>query len=176
MPYHLILRQLPCCILACLFATSSFAAQQAPEHDLKAAFIYNFIQFTEWPEGSLKGQVVNLCASSGTLMYMALQAISGKTSQNRTLSLKPIQTTLLTDCNVLIADHSEQDLFGKIRTELGQTPVLTIIDGTDPGQNQFLIGMNIVDGRITFIIDKTRATALKLSFSSRLLRLAAKVQ
>lgn len=175
MPCRFILRQLLGCILAGLFTTSTTAAQQAPEHDLKAAFIYNFIQFTEWPEGELKSKGVNLCASSGTLLYTALQAISGKTSQNRTLTLKPTQTTQLGDCNVLIAGKLDQALLDRVHSELARTPVLTIMDGAEPSQNNFLIGMTIVDGRITFIINKTLASELKISFSSRLLRLAARV-
>lgn len=55
-------------LLLLLATPSAFA--QAPEHDLKAAFIYNFIQFTQWPEAAMKGGTINLCSSSGTLLLV----------------------------------------------------------------------------------------------------------
>lgn len=155
--------------------TCAFSAQKAPEHDLKAAYIYNFIQFTEWPEDGLKSSTLNVCASAGTVLYVALQAIVGKTSHNRTIALKSLQTTPATDCNVLIAEKSDRELYSQIRHKIANLPILTISDDAELTTGDFMITIAILNERIRFVINSTRALEVKMVFSSRLLRLAAKV-
>ena len=46
--------------------TSSFASSQtASEQTLIVAFLYNFLKFTEWPDGSIKNEI-NLCTDKSS--------------------------------------------------------------------------------------------------------------
>lgn len=149
---------------------------QAPEHDLKAAFIYNFVQFTSWPETALKGSTINLCVSQGTRLYMALQAIAGKPAHNRAILLRPLAEAQAGDCHVLVASADDRERTSLLRRLAERQPVLTITDDPELIRDGMMIGMALDNGRIAFIIDNTRAAQHGLAISSRLLRLARSVQ
>lgn len=163
-------------IAACFAANGAMAAEQVPEHELKAAFIYNFIQFTQWPEGQLKGSNLNVCVSQGTILHMALQAIAGKSAHGRVIALQPLPSAPVAGCHVLVAEMSDRPRLPQIRRAISTEPVLTITDDPDLMRDGFMIGMLVEGNRIAFLVDNTRAAEVKLIVSSRLLRLAKSVR
>lgn len=171
-----LLRQMLLAIAATGAAISSASAQPAAEHDLKAAFIYNFVQFTHWPEGALKGGTINVCVSKGAILHMALEPIAGKTAHGRIIALTPIQNEAVTGCHVLVAENGDRNRLAQFRKLIADGPVLTITDDPELMREGFMIGMLIEGSRIAFIVDNTRASGAKLAISSRLLRLAKSVQ
>lgn len=171
-----LLRQMLLAIATCFFANGTMAAEQVPEHELKAAFIYNFIQFTQWPGGQLKGGTLNVCVSPGSVMHMALQAISGKRAHGQMIALQPLPTVPAAGCHVLVAGSNDRVHLPQIHRAITSEPVLTITDNPEWVRDGFMIGMVVEGGRIAFLIDNTRANEVKLVVSSRLLRLAKHVQ
>lgn len=163
-------------IAACLVAVGAALAQPAAEHDLKAAFIYNFIQFTQWPEDHLKGASLNVCATPGTIMYMALQAVAGKTAHGRVIALQALQADRVSTCHVLVAENGDRGRISQIRRVIANEPVLTITDDPELMHEGFMIGMTLDGNRVVFVIDNSRANEAKLAVSSRLLRLAKSVR
>lgn len=172
----LLLRQTLFAIAACCAATGMAVAEPAAEHELKAAFIYNFIQFTQWPEDQIKGGTLNVCASPGSILHTALQAIVGKSAHGRTIALQPLPTVQAAGCHVLVAETSDRSQLAQIRRAIASDPVLTITDDPELMREGFMIGMLVEGNRITFHIDNTRAAEVKLVVSSRLLRLAKNVR
>lgn len=163
-------------LLTTIVVTATSAIAQVPEHDLKAAFIYNFVQFTQWPEGSIRGSKINLCASPGSLLYMALQGLTGKTVHGKAIAILPLAGSTPGDCQVVIATGNDHPQASQIR-KLTEGPVLSITD--DPEllrDGRMVIGLAVESGRVTFIIDNTRAIEGRLVVSSRLLRLAKGVR
>ena len=60
------------------------------EDEVKAAFVYNFAKFVEWPTDKINGHI-NLCIlGDSPLGFAALKAIDGRTVQD-----KQLVTTLL---------------------------------------------------------------------------------
>lgn len=176
MRLHRLLRQMLFTIAASGAAIGGALAQPATEHDLKAAFIYNFVQFTQWPEGALKGGTINLCVSRGTILHMALEPIAGKTAHGKIVALTPFQNEAVTGCHVLVAESDDRNKLGQLRRLMADGPVLTITDDPELMREGFMIGMLVESRRIAFIVDNTRATGARLTISSRLLRLARSVQ
>lgn len=172
----LLLRQTLFGIAACCVAAGTALAEPAPEHELKAAFIYNFIQFTQWPENQLKGSTLNVCVSPGTILHMALQAIVGKNAHGRVIALQPLPSAQVAGCHVLVAEMSDRVRLPQIRRAISTEPVLTITDDPELMREGFMIGMLVEGHRIAFLVDNTRATEAKLVVSSRLLRLAKNVR
>lgn len=165
-----------CGVAACCAVTGSALAEPAPENELKAAFIYNFIQFTQWPESAFKGDSLNLCASPGTVLYAALQPIAGKVAHGRTIALIALQAEQSAGCHVLVAASGDRGRTPLIRRAIASEPVLTVTDDPELMRDGFMIGMVLEGSRITFVIDNTRAIEAKLAVSSRLLRLAKSVR
>ena len=68
-----------CLIISCLggiptlTAPTAFAAPAASEQTLTAAFLYNFMKFTEWPQGIVTDHIT-LC-STKSLPFEELDAI-----------------------------------------------------------------------------------------------------
>lgn len=152
------------------------AFAQAPEHDLKAAFIYNFVQFTQWPEAALKGGTINLCSSTGTLLNMALQGVAGKTAHGRAIAIVPLAGAAPGDCHVVVATEEDRSRLALVRRIARSGPVLSVTDDPELLREGVLIGMELDGRHVTFVIDNSRASAAGLVLSSRLLRLAKSVQ
>ncbi|MGH9344664.1 MAG: YfiR family protein, partial [Terriglobia bacterium] len=69
--------------------------QSAPERQVKAAFLYNFAKFVEWPPQTFasSSDPFVLCAYGKNPVADALkQGVEGKTVQNRTISVKIVKT------------------------------------------------------------------------------------
>lgn len=155
---------------------SAFAQQAASEHDLKAAFIYNFIQFTQWPKGSGDSGPLNVCANPGGPLFSSLLTVAGKPAAGRPLLLLPLADARAERCHVLVATEVDRPQIAAILAVVGEAPVLTITDDAESIRFGLMIGMAIESGKMTFIIDNTRAGRVGLNISSRLLRLARSVQ
>ncbi len=169
--------RLAACGLALLLALSGRAgAQQAPEHELKAAFVYNFIQFTQWPREAPAGAALHLCASGDSVLFPALQALTGKSAAGRPIVLLPLAETLAEKCQVLVATAEDRPRLALIRQLADSGPVLTVTDDDELTREGLMIGMSVQGGRIVFVVDNTRAGKAGLLISSRLLRLARRVQ
>lgn len=154
------------------------AQQQAvPEHDLKAAFVYNFIQFTQWPvAGSVDGGTLNVCAGRASPLFTALQGIAGKLANGRPIALYAIAEVRPELCHVLVVGETERAAAPLLLRQLGNSPVLTVTDDAELAQQGTMIGMSVEGGRIAFSIDNVRAQRAGLAVSSRLLRLARSVR
>ena len=69
--------------------TPSFASSQtASEQTLIVAFLYNFLKFTEWPDGSIKNEI-NLCTDKSSA-FEELKTISARNVQNKPVQIKYI--------------------------------------------------------------------------------------
>lgn len=177
MPLRRLFRSLVC-LLALLHAGGgyAFAQQAAPEHELKAAFIYNFIQFTQWPKGSADGAAVNVCANRDSALFAALQAIAGKLANGRPIVLQALPEARPELCHVLVATEPDRVQIAALMQAIGSAPVLTVTDDAEVIRHGLMIGMVVDAGRMAFIVDNTRASRAGLAISSRLLRLARSVQ
>lgn len=156
-----------------LAASDAFA--QASEHELKAAFIYNFVKFAQWPDSAMRGGTINICASPGTLLYSALQGLGGKAAHGKALAVLPLPSSAAGECHVVVATGTDREHRPLLR-RLSAGPVLAVTDDPEMMQDGMMIGMVVESGRIHFTIDNTRATEAGLVVSSRLLRLARSVR
>lgn len=163
-------------IATCLAASAGVCAQQVPEEDLKAAFIYNFVQFTQWPKEALKGELLTICASQGSALYGALQGVAGKAVNERRIALYPLADAAAGNCQVIVATEIDRLRLPLIRRASEGGAVLTVTDDPELIREGMMIGMVVEAGRMSFIVDNTRAGKAGLVISSRLLRLAKIVQ
>jgi hypothetical protein len=156
-------------LLALAAATPTPAA--VPEYQLKAAFLYNFATFTDWPPTA--AALMTVCVLGRDPFGAALDALNGKTVQGQALSTRRIATTNEThDCRVLfIGAESGVDLDATLAALKGR-PILTIAEGKDAVRRGAMIGLVIDGEHIAFDINTTAAHDGGLTLSSKLLRLA----
>jgi hypothetical protein len=155
-------------------------AQASPplEYQVKAAFLYQFLSFVEWPATApptADGMVIGVLGE--TALTAALQPVAARPFRGRPLVIRPLREPRdLGAVHVLFVAGSEKErLTGILRATKG-TSILTIgeIDGfTRLGG---VINFVIVDGKVAFEISVRAADEARLRISSKLLRLARVVE
>ena len=73
---------------------------------IKAAFIYNFARFTEWPDGSFDGSdgKLRICYRQNNPLADALPTIAGERVGNYAIELVPVAATDIgpPDCHIAV--------------------------------------------------------------------------
>lgn len=167
--------------LACFLAGPRAAAQDAlPEYQVKAAYLFNFFKFVEWPEGSCGDPtapvVIGVVGEDPFGSTLAV-VIAGKTVQGRELTVRKYRAGEdLRGAHILFIGASEKKRLPAILLSLRGSCVLTVsdLDGFlgEGGMIQFV---NEND-RIRFAINLSATTQAKLKMSSKLLSLAKVVE
>jgi len=167
-------------VLTLLIAAGIGSASAAPatsEQELTLVFLYNFLKFTEWPEGTANSELV-LCVTNSATFGPELEAISGRSAQNKSVRVKHIDFGENPhDCQLLFLPFEEKPL--RIKEWLKNTenmPILLVSnldDFLDMGGMIILIDDN---NRLQFEVnlDKVKRAGLKLN--SQLLKIARDVR
>ncbi len=147
------------------------------EHLIKAAFVYNFMKFVEWPSSTSDGgPSLSICILGTGPMREALLSLSGKKIGDRTLTVDTcMDMRELRECDVLFITISEKGRLNKILDAIRGASILTISDMDHFVVRGGLIGMITENKRIRFAINLRSARSASLRISSRLLKLASKV-
>ena len=146
-------------------------ADEVAEAELKAAYIYNFLRFTEWPQPMASSQAFILCVPAGSRLLLPLRALDGKPVGASTVTVASFTgpEPLAIACRALLRDDS------LVRPAAGPG-VLSIATGGEGGRNGSIITLSVEGDRLVFDIDSTAAATAGLQFSSQLLRLARTVR
>ena len=145
------------------------------EYRVKAAFLYNFVRFTEWPEGSFEDATtpIRLCILGQDPFGKALDSIRQKKIKHRDIRVvRLLWADEAKQCHVLFIAASARDRLAQIFDFLDGSPVLTVGDMPEAAQVGGIIGLQIVDRKIRFKINVDAARQSGLKLSSRLLNLA----
>ena len=153
---------------------SAIADGSMPEYNMKAAFLYNFALFTEWPK-PIEGQF-NLCALGYGPFDVALAEIDDKLIKGARISVQRITSLAnVKGCQMLYFGETERNSAHKIVDELGDFPILTVTDADDQAKSGIMIGMRLVDKHLTFEVNNEAVHRAHLTVSSKMLWLARKV-
>ena len=170
------------CLLAGLIAVLLVPqpALPAPDQHVKAAFVFNFIRFTEWPPARLSardGQLV-LCVWAGDgPLGDAMRALGGRTVDERPLRVQEIdRTDDLVRCHALfVSDGAARASVGNWLRRAEALSVLTVgeVDGFATGGG--MIGL-VSDGeRMRFEINDRAVKRGGLRLGSQLQQLGRAV-
>ena len=163
-----------CFASSVVWASVAALAQDVPEYRLKAAFIYNFILFTQWP--SPTGESFNLCIYGKDPFGPEIDTLEGKVAAGRTINVqRKAGGESLTGCQGVFIAHSEVDSLPLVLEEIRDKGVLTVADS--PGAVQRGVALNMVTNgaRVSFQANVIAAREAGLALSSKLLRLATEV-
>ena len=164
-------------MLATLFLTAiTAAAQDVTEPALKAAFIYNFAKFTEWPPEVIpNGEPMVLCVLGDIAIGEALeQAVRGRMLAGHSMTV--VQSAPLVRpaerCHLLYISGASAGQAAKVVAGLREEPVLTISDAEGFTQQGGIAQFFFEHGQLRFNIRLESARRARLKLSSRLLALA----
>ncbi len=143
------------------------------ERELKVAFIYNFIRFTDWPEDT--GNPLTLCVRGPDPFGTPLDALQGKGVGARTLAIQRRGNEPLKGCQAVFIGSSVFAAWPKTILELQGRPVLTLADTPGAARQGVHLNMAVVQNKVTFEANLVSARAAQLKLNSQLLRLATEV-
>lgn len=164
--------------LLILFAglPQSPARASSKEYDLKAAFLFNFVQFIDWPGSAFAADDSPICI--GVLGDDPFGAsldsiIAGETAHNRKLIAKRSKNLDdLKSCQILFICQSERERMAEVIASLNNSPVVTIADTDGFIQSGGIINFFLQNNKIRFEINPDAASRRGIKISSQLLRLA----
>ncbi|MES2322731.1 MAG: YfiR family protein [Pseudomonadota bacterium] len=152
------------------------AAQPVQENDMKAAYVFNFAVFTEWPQEVLAGGApISLCASAANPLFHALSQLNDKVVNGHRIAVRNTVTPVR-GCHVLVLDKNDRERWAQLKRELAGAHVLTVSDDRSISADGAVIGLSVDERRIAFVVDMAAARSARLNLSSKLLRLARSVQ
>lgn len=157
--------------LSGLFGGGHAAAETVPEYSLKAAVLYNFALFVEWPQSV--GDQVTLCVIGADPFGAELDALQGEPVGSRSLQVKRLgRLAPLSGCQLLFIPEPSMANLPQILSALDGLAVLTVADS--PGAAQAGVGINLglQNARVVFEINLGAVRRGGLMVSSKLLRLA----
>jgi hypothetical protein len=146
------------------------------EYQLKAAFIYNFGQFIEWPDKAF--------ASSDAAFVVAVigqnpfgdtlqNALKGKKVGDHPIVVRQIESAdEAKDCQLLFVPATEDDRLEAIFKTVADRPILTVGESADFPAAGGTIRFFIENNRIRFEVNLEAADKAGLKISSKLLSLA----
>lgn len=170
---------LPALVLLTLasFPVASVAVAAPDNSDVetrvKAAFIYNFARFIEWPARSGAGPLRIGIMGHGDLTSALQETIRGKTIGGRAIALIPVGAAADADtCEILLIERSESRHQNEIAQALAGKPVLTVSDDENGLREGIMIAFQLTDESVRFQINQEAAAHAGLKISSQLLKVA----
>ena len=149
------------------------------EYQVKAAFLFHFAQFVDWPPEAFKdaGAPLTYCTVGEDPFHGALDAsMSGKTIDGRPVRVLHFKLSQeVRPCQILFLGAPEKKFLSATLVNLGASPVLTVGESQDFIEQGGMIGFLWEDNKVHFEINLGAAERAKLKISARLLTLAKKV-
>jgi len=174
-PLRHALLWLPCLILLGLPATGACETSLG-EYSLKAAFIYNFSKFVEWPESAFRGRTFCIATLGRSPLDRELAALNGKVVQGRSIVVHKLSSPDdAAQCQVLVISRSELPRLEGILDTLRDLPVLTIAESDDFCKKGGMLSLEKENGKIVFDVNFRETQRAKLKPNSQLLKLARRI-
>ncbi len=187
-------------ILVLIAANIAHAAQAASEtsreYQIKAAFLYNFVKFTDWPgESAADSNDPNTVDSNEPITIGiigedpfgdAFEPVKDKRVKGRTIVLKRFkgleeskqsneQIEGVRKCRLLFVCRSQKKQLGQIIDLVKDRPVLTVADMEGFLESGGMINFIMEDNKVRFEVNLAAARHAGLRINSRLLGLAKRV-
>lgn len=162
-----------------LWAPGLRSQQGLGEYQVKAAFLFNFGKFVEWPEGSFlsDGAPFSICVLGDDPFHGAVDALHGKFIGHR-----PVEVWRIKDaqagfrCQIVFVSESEKGHLQAIFSALRGSNALLVGETEGFAASGGAIQFVVEDNRVRFAINPDAIRRAGLQVSSRLLALAEIVQ
>ncbi len=155
-----------------LTAAVSVSAQTVPlEYQVKAAYLFNFTKFVEWPSEAVAADApFTICVAEENPFGPALATtLNGELFQGHRLMTRVVHD-MHPSCQVLFIPRNVPP--GPFLRKARTSPVLTVGETREFLTQGGIINFILEDGKVRFEIDQEAASRAGLRISSRLLKLA----
>lgn len=162
-------------LAAFAFLAIGARADDLLENKVKAAYLYKFGAFVEWPATAFEssGSAINLCVAGKDPFDGFLdKAVEGQKIGDRAVIVRRLDTVEHgSGCQILFAGGSNQQSIAQALDAVRGTGTLTVTDDGSDG-TAGMVRFVIQDNHVRFDIDERAASREGLKISSKLLSLA----
>jgi hypothetical protein len=149
--------------------------QSEIEFKVKAAFLFNFAKFTQWPAGKFApGQPLVIGCLSDPEFVEALEAtVANKTVRSRPIVVKRVTgADDLNTIHMLFVGRTKDDKGAALLARAREMHVLTVGENEGFTTHGGMIGFVPGDGAVRFAINSREAEGAGLMLSAKLVELA----
>ena len=175
------MRSLGGLLLCSLLVTASVSCRAqnpvVPEYSLKAAYLYHFIQFTDWPDAALSDlKTFDICIAADSPLRPVLAELNGQIAHGKPIAVRTYEPGHYAGCQVVLFSARDLEMLEKAKEALVAANILTVSEDQGIPTPQVIISLSVEGRRVVFSINKKLAQLSGLQISSKLLRLARAVQ
>ena len=172
-PTLLILATLAATFVGAPEIAASDGVDTLPDVAIKAAFLYNFAKFTEWPALQPAAIIVVCVVGNDRIASTLVETVRGQKINGHALEVRrPLDSTSWRSCHVLFVADAEARQLASGLGGIGTLPVLTVSDGKGFCRGTGIVELYVDSERMRFAINVDAAEHSGLRLSSRLLALA----
>jgi len=157
--------------------TARPGAQRPREYQVKAAYLFGFGRFVEWPAPASARPAFVICVIGDDPFGRLLD----ETTAGGVVKERPVEVRRIAraedggDCHTLFVSASEDVRLARILQVLAGRPVLTVGETPQFAQRGGMIGFSLDGSRVRFTVNLAAAQQAGLTMQSELLRVAAAV-
>jgi hypothetical protein len=153
------------------------AAQEPDEYEVKAAFLYNFTRFVDWPASAGGGLFCIGIAGTDPFRGALEEAVKGRTVGGRAIAIKHFKPgDDQAGCEMVFVSTTDPRKMGAILARLRGEAVLTVGDAPGFCASGGTIGFAMQDKKVKLEINPEAARRARLQISSKLLSLASLIR
>lgn len=167
-----------CLIGALSLSAGSIYAQDNKEYLVKAAFIYNFTKFVEWPgdKAISKQSSVDVCMVGDSGMAETAAVFKKASTVKLSISLvREKNISNLGHCHIVFISGGESGKLPGLLEAMKGRPILTVSDIDDFAEQGGMIGFVMVGDNIKLAANTKVAAASGLRIDAQLLEVAHQV-
>lgn len=165
-------------LLCLIFSLRTFAQEPAPEYQIKAAFLFNFAKFVDWPPQAFpqpNSPIIIGVLGKNVFGHYLEDTIRDKEVKNRRFEIKEFTSVNdAVNCHILFISPTLKDDLPKILTALHNASVLTVSESDEFIKAGGMIDFTIEESKVHFQINDDAAKKAGLRISSKLLSLATR--
>lgn len=147
------------------------AAHSDNDTPVKAAIIFNFFKFIEWPAEVMDQEKFILCVNGESDSNEGLQALDGKVVNGKPITVRQQQKALST-CHMVYLEESR----ASVMRDLTSYPVVTVSSSSDFLDQGGMIALVPEHDHLGFEINQGLAVEKRIRISALLLKLAISVR
>jgi hypothetical protein len=163
-------------IVALLGTTAPEVQGQKPsEYQVKAAYLYGFGRFVDWPATAAPAETFVVCVlGRDPFGHWLDEVAAGAVINDKPVSVHRISLVQESgSCRTLFVSAAEADRLAEILDALAHRPVLTVGDAPQFAQRGGMIGFSLEGNRVRFTVNLGATHNAGLELNSELLRVAA---
>jgi len=166
-------------ILVLTMVNTVYPQERVLEHQVKAAFLYKFGNYIDWPEGTFESEDDPLTIGvigADDLAEGLREIVRDKTIKGRPVVVRTLESTdSLQTTHILFIGRATRSYLNSVIASTRGKPIVTVTETEDPLAQGGIINFIIDNDKVRFDIELAAANTSNIKISARLLGVARKV-